>query len=292
MCPTHPDKKAEATCTHCEKKVCPYCLDLYDLCSDCRNLPSCARHESMVAQAKCVSCKMDYCKVCLNGTDQCDRCRAIGAPKDPSMVKAKTEPLKAKAKGTSELKVPPGGLPGTGATGPKQKVKPADHIYRPNAKGAVAAKKKPQSSPPLPLIGGGVLLVLVVGFLLLGHGKPSLSDEQAVKALDEDMQAVQQAAIAFEARNGRFPDSEELILKEIEAKGVKPASLPLPIHLAINTLATEPYQISFRLVGDGFEVRAVDKEGRPFSINGRDVIYTHKPAGASAAGTPPPLNTP
>lgn len=293
FCAQHPDQKASASCTHCEKKVCPYCLDLYDLCADCRNLPSCARHESMVAQSKCVSCKMDYCKVCLAGTDQCDRCRAIGAPKDPGMVKAQTQnlagkappkgPGQPKAKGTTELKMPPGGVSGESPSAPRQKVKPADHIYRPGAKGAFAAKKK-QDGPPIPLIGGGVLVVLVLGFLLMGHGKPALSDEQATKALQDDMVAVQAAAIAFEARNGRYPDSEEMLFKELEAKGIKAESQPVPIKLAINAPASEPYQISFRLVGDGFEVRAVDKEGRPFAVNGRDVIYTNKRDGETASG--------
>ena len=88
-------------------------------------------------------------------------------------------------------------------------------------------------------------------------------------------------AIAYEATNGRYPDSEEFILKEIEAKGIKLDKLKLPIKLAVNTPAAEPYQISYRLVGDGFEVRAVDKEGRPFSVGGKDIVLTHKPEGAA-----------
>jgi hypothetical protein len=229
----------------------------------------------MVAQAKCVSCKMDYCKVCLSGTDQCDRCRAIGAPKDPSMAKAPTQPLKAAAKGTSELKPPPGGVPGDRPTPPKQKVKPADHIYRPNAKGPV--KNKQAKALPIPAIAGGAVLVLALGFFMLGGGhKPALTQEQEIQAIQDDMTYVQQAAISYEAKNGRYPDNEAAIMEMIQAKGVKPEGLKIPIKLAINTPATEPWQISFRLVGDGFEVRAVDKDGRPFTMHGKDVVYTHQ----------------
>jgi hypothetical protein len=279
MCAEHGDQPANATCTHCQKKVCPYCLDLYDLCETCRHLPHCSRHESMVSQAKCASCKMDYCKVCLNGTDQCDRCRAIGAPKDsPAKTPTKTpsQPLKPRAKGTSELKPPPGGPPGATPAAPRTPVKPAAHIYRPpGAKGAIAPKKPAANGLPMPLVAGAGVLVLLVGlFLFSGGGKPALSDEQAVEALQTDMAYVQEAAIAYEAKNGRFPDSEEALMAQIVAKGIKPESLKLPIKLAINTPATEPYQISYRLVGDGFEVRAVDKEGRPFVVSGKDVVLT------------------
>src|SRR5207237_7064681 len=104
--------------------------------------------------------------------DQCDRCRSIGAPKDPTMVKAQTA---AKAKGTSELKAPPTGVPG----GPKPKVKAADHVYRPPGSKGAAAKKKAEPGLPIPLIAGGALVgVLLVAFLIFGHGKPSLSDEE------------------------------------------------------------------------------------------------------------------
>jgi hypothetical protein len=279
MCGEHGDQAATATCTHCQKKVCPYCLDLYDLCSTCRHLPHCSRHESMVSQAKCASCKMDYCKVCLNGTDQCDRCRAIGAPKE-GPAKAAPQPPKPRAKGTAELKPPPGGVPGANPAAPapsRTPVKPASHIYRPpGAKGAPAPKKKAANNGlPMPLVAGAGVLVLLVGlFLFSGGGKPALSDEQAVEALRTDMEYVQQAAIAYEAKNGRFPDNEAALMEQIVAKGIKPESLKLPIKLAINTPATEPYQISYRLVGDGFEVRAVDKEGRPFLVGGKDVVLT------------------
>ena len=64
----------------------------------------------------------------------------------------------------------------------------------------------------------------------------------------------------------------------VPSRPMNGARLPMvPINLAINTPASEPYQISYRLVGDGFEVRAVDKEGRPFTLKGRDVVLTHKP---------------
>jgi hypothetical protein len=282
MCAAHQDQKASAACTHCQKKVCPYCLDLYDLCGDCRQLPSCARHESMVSQAKCVSCKMDYCKICLNGTDQCDRCRTIGAPRGEG-AKSPTQPLKPRAKATTgKLEGPPGGVP----AGPKpEKVKPASHIYRPNAKEAGLHGKKKGKDLPIPAIAGGaVLAIVLVLFLSMGGGKPALSEEAAVEALQLDMGHVQAAAIAYEAKNGRYPDSEEMIYQEIEAKGVKLDKLKLPIKLAVNTPASEPYQISYRLVGDGFEVRAVDKEGRPFALGGRDVVLTNQVQSTPEAG--------
>jgi hypothetical protein len=73
--------------------VCAYCLDLYDLCSDCRQLPQCVRHESMVGATKCAGCKMNFCKICLDGTDYCDRCRTLR--------QASGQPVRNTAKGAA-----------------------------------------------------------------------------------------------------------------------------------------------------------------------------------------------
>ena len=113
MCAEHPDKPARAVCAHCGKRVCPYCLDLYDHCSDCRQLPACVRHESMVGDTKCAGCKMAFCKICLDGTEYCDRCRTLRQASGQSVKKANTTgPLTAPKPGATGPKSPTGSLAG------------------------------------------------------------------------------------------------------------------------------------------------------------------------------------
>lgn len=277
MCPEHPEKAASATCTNCERKVCPYCLDLYDLCSECRNLPHCSRHESMVANEKCAACKLPYCKVCLNGTDRCDRCRTLGrTAADGGKARTPTQPLRQQAKGTGKLEAPPTG-PGS-QDGEKGAPRPGPNRPKHVVKRSSAAYKAPKDKSPVPLFMGiGAVLLVVAGLFVFGGNHPAtLTPEQQTKALHDDMLYVQKAVVALHTRDGRYPDSEEAIRKAIEEQGVKLEKLPVPLKLFINSPPNEALGISYRLVGVGYEIRALDGDGRPFAESGKDVVLTEK----------------
>jgi hypothetical protein len=236
----------------------------------------------MVAGEKCSACKLPFCRICLDNTDRCDRCRTLGRT-GPVNAGAKSGQMKPPGKGTTG-KLPP--QPARGTTGklPPQDGQPAgapgkDGAPRPNRppvqvrKAAAPYKPPKQKGGPLPLIAGGVAVVVACGiFFMWGASKPSLSDEDAMRYLNEEMAYVQKAAIAIKDKRGAYPDSEEQILAEVASQGVAVAKLPLPIKLVVNGDPVEPLQISYRLVGAGFEVRALDTEGRPLAVNGRDVI--------------------
>ena len=64
--------------------------------------------------------------------------------------------------------------------------------------------------------------------------------------------------------------------RKYEQKGLQllvdtPATINM--KLSVGTPATEPLSISYIRVGDSFEVRGLDREGRPLEDNGRDVIF-------------------
>ena len=281
MCQEHPDQKLAAHCAHCKKKVCPYCLDLYDHCAACRSLPACVRHESMVAKDRCAACKMHFCSVCLDNGDRCDRCRTLGLTAEGAegkpAAKPPTQKLKPPAKGTSKLPAPP-----PGAQAPQREGAPPRPTPRPAARSTASsrpigrAKKQKEGLPPVAIFGGLGALVLVIGMMALGGKKSTFSPEEAARYLQQDMHYVQQAALAIKKDKGAYPDSVDQIMDQVTRQGVDASKLPLPIKLAVNAQPDEPLEISYRLVGTGFEVRALDQDGRPFAIDGRDVILTHQ----------------
>lgn len=285
MCQEHHDQKASALCAHCRKKVCPYCLDLYDLCPDCRVLDRCARHESMVAGEKCSACKLPFCRICLDNTDRCDRCRTLGKVGTGETKQARTAQLKgAAARGTTGKLPPPAG----GPQAPQRPAPPRKSTVQ--VRKAAAPYKGPrQKGGPLPMIVGGIAVV-ALGAMFFGWAgsKPALSDEEAMRHLNEEMAYVQKAAIAIKEKRGAYPDSDTQIMAELKTQGVNVEKLPLKLNLVINAPASEPLQISYRLVGSGFEVRAIDAEGRPYAVNGRDVILRDQGEALREAPSAPP----
>jgi hypothetical protein len=289
MCAEHPDQPAKASCTHCSKRVCPFCLDLYDLCADCRQLPQCARHESMVGATKCGDCKMNFCKVCLDGTEYCDRCRtlrqAAGKPVRYG-IKPGAAPPKAGSGGVksptqSLARTPTGNLNGKAdapkppAGGAPAKAAPAAAGKAPSGKfqpGAAKAALEKSSGPPWPVIGVVAVVVLIAAWRVFG-GRPTLPPEEAVAALRNEMGLVQKAAMSAATKNGgAFPTTSAAILDELKTEGVAVDDLPLPLKLSVGTPATEPLAITYMRVGESFEVRALDADGRPLADNGRDVV--------------------
>ncbi|MFP5500885.1 MAG: hypothetical protein ACLGIN_00255, partial [Candidatus Sericytochromatia bacterium] len=172
--------------------------------------------------------------------------------------------------------------PPPGAQAPPREGAPPRPAPRPATKGAAAArppvraKKQKEGLPPVAIFGDLGALVLVIGMLAMGGKKSAYSPEEAARYLQQDMHYVQQAAMAIKKDKGAFPDSVDQIMDQVKRQGVDATKLPLPIKLAVNAQPDEPLEISYRLVGTGFEVRALDQDGRPFAIDGRDVILTHQ----------------
>jgi hypothetical protein len=300
MCAEHPDQAAKASCSNCNKKVCPYCLDLYDLCSSCRLLPHCVRHESMVGSTRCGGCKMNFCKICLDGTDFCDRCRtlrqasgkstklakppipATAGKTAPGSVAGKTAPGSVAGAPAAKLhtqglqRTPTGTLPGKSGTGTGDRVAVGDRANAPQK--GVQGKPAPKSKGiPTPAIAVAAVVILLIGWKVFFGGKPVLGEAEALAALQSEMKMVQHAAVALEAQNGAYPTTQEAIEGELKKEGIKTEDLPLPLKLSVNTPPTEALQIGYSRVGPSFEVRALDTEGRPLSDNGRDIILRPPP---------------
>lgn len=281
MCVEHPDKAASATCTHCQKKFCPFCLDLYDLCAECRTLPHCSRHESLVAAERCAACKLPYCKACLGGGDRCDRCRTLGLTGGEGAARATrspTQPLKQQTRGTGKLAPPPAEAASAEdkprPTPPKRPTRP------PNKRSAGAYKPPSQRKPPW------LAIVAVIGVLGLGFhflNKPSLSPAEQLQDLQTEMQDVQQAVEAVHTKQGSYPTDETAIMTELAADGVNVQKLPLPLKLFVNAPANEPLSISYYLVRDGYEIRALDAAGAPLQSDGRDVVLSSTSAAKGAS---------
>jgi hypothetical protein len=289
MCAEHPDQAAKAACSHCNKRVCPYCLDLYDLCTECRQLPHCARHESMVGAARCGGCKMHFCKICLDGTDFCDRCRTLRQASGQSLKVGKPQPTgsgqmagkgassgaspaqgRAKSPTQGLQRTPTGTLPGKNSTGTGDR---AGQTARPAPNGKGPAKPVAKSKGiPIPAIAAAAVVILLVGWKVFFGGKPTLSEAEALAALGSEMKMVQTAAVAIQAHTGAYPTTQEAILEEIKKEGVVTEDLPLPFKLSVNSPPTEAYQVSYTRLGASFEVRALDAEGRPLADNGRDIV--------------------
>ncbi|MDB5099174.1 MAG: hypothetical protein JWM80_3595 [Cyanobacteria bacterium RYN_339] len=290
MCAEHPDQQAKVVCTNCSKRVCAYCLDLYDLCADCRQLPQCVRHESMVGATKCAGCKMNFCKICLDGTDYCDRCRTLRqASGQPVRATAKASSGGAKSPTQGLARTPTGNLNGkpeakspTGkpeAKSPTGKpgappAKPAAGARSPSSKipsGAARAAMQKSSGPPWPVIGVVSVVVLFAAWRVFA-GKPTLPPEEALAALRTEMSLIQKAAVTAQTKNGSYPQTSAALIDELKAEGVIVDDLPLPLKLSVGTPATEPLAITYMRVGESFEIRALDAEGRPLADNGRDVV--------------------
>lgn len=291
FCGEHDGQQMTAACTNCRKKVCPYCLDLYDLCVECRNLPHCSRHESMVSAAKCESCNLDYCSVCLDNTAFCDRCRTLGmarvsaARQSHKVPTGKLDPAKGARPGTGNVEPAKGshepsdapvapGVPGTrkvAITPPK----PGQPGFRPPAKsrplGAKAATKGARA-PALLYVVGGLLLLGAAGYILLSDSRPRLSPEEANAAILDEMKLVQTATIAIQEKTGRLPVNADQLLVQLEAQGVDLKKVNPPLKIVINTLGTEPLTVVLKTTPEGYEIHALDFEGRPLAKNGRDVI--------------------
>ncbi|HEY9723149.1 MAG TPA: hypothetical protein V6D47_14160, partial [Oscillatoriaceae cyanobacterium] len=104
--------------------------------------------------------------------------------------------------------------------------------------------------------------------------KPAVSPAEQIQALRSDMQDVQQAVEALHTKQGSYPVDETAILTELSAEGVNVQKLPLPLKLFVNAPANEPLSISYYLVRDGYEIRALDATGAPLQSDGRDVVLT------------------
>lgn len=312
FCSEHDGQQATAMCTHCQKKVCPYCLDLYDHCPDCRLLPHCSRHESMVSAAKCESCKLDYCRLCLDNSPFCDRCRTLGMAKVSAAKTGGTGKLKAPEasgvpatarKGTGELnpsKAPPrsvrtptGELPGAPKAGPRPPLvppKPGQPGYRPPGRGQPAPPSKRSTGTTMAYVGGALLLLGAAAWVLLGDGKARLTSEEAAAAVRQEMEMVRNATITIKEQTGKWPSSVDVIKKQLVAQGVDLKDLNPPLVLVLNGPATEPNEIMLNTQGvDGFEVRALDAAGSPLAENGRDVVLgPPKPKKAVTKEVAPP----
>lgn len=273
MCPEHPEERAVVACEHCSRRVCGDCLNIYGLCQLCAALPTCARHESLVAEERCQACKTPYCKNCLNGSSYCPNCKDKAEAQGPSRGNkggtAKLDPNLAKGVGTGKL--PPNAK--AAATGKLPPGSPAKSAGRPGGKGAKAAQAAAaKGGLPWPAIGGGIVFFALLLWLVVGGGKPQLSEADAIAALRDEMGKVQAAAMAYHKRNGEYPSNSQAILAEIEAQGVKVKELPLPLKLVVNVPPSDPWSIGYTQSGTGFEIRALDGLSRPFSVDGRDVI--------------------
>lgn len=272
MCVDHPDKAASAACAHCKKKCCQFCLDLYDLCGECHNLPHCSRHESLVAPERCAACKLPYCKACLAGTDRCDRCRTLGLTGAEGAAKAArspTQPLKPQTRGTAKLQSPPAPAPAE----PRPRPAPKRPNGTPNKRSAAAYKPPSERKKPWVAIAV-VVAVLALGFHLLQ--RPTLSPEAQIADLQSEMHDVQQAVETLHSKQGTYPADETAILTEMANEGVQVAKLPLPLKLFVNAPANEPLAISYYLVRNGYEIRALDASGAPLAVSGRDVVLSSK----------------
>lgn len=279
-CPKHPDRPATVACAHCQAKHCGDCINLYDLCPSCAALPTCTRHESLVAESRCSSCKAPYCADCLGTTQTCPGCR------ESAKLRAGAKPSKAApAKEEAPAGKSTGGAPKS-ATGPlKGGAGPATGKLSPGVRpkggpskggtGRLPATKVPPTAPPQQLwlgLGAVALSVALLVWIMATGGKPSLSDQEATVALRDEMAKVQRAAMDYHKRNGEYPNNSQALISELEAQGVKVKELPLPLKLVVNVPPSEPWSIGYTQSGTGFEIRAVDGLGRPFSIDGRDVI--------------------
>jgi hypothetical protein len=263
----------------------------------------------MVGAQKCGECKMNYCKICLDGTEYCDRCRTLrqaagkpvrsaakagpppaakggsGAVKSPTQSLART-PTGALAKGEN-AKPAPGGAPPSRPPAPPAAKAPSGKFQR---GAAAAALQKKAGGPPWPVIGGVAVVVLIAAWRVFG-GKPTLPPEEAVAALRQEMKLVQKAAMGVASKNnGAFPTTSAAILDELKAEGVDVDQLPLTFKLSVGTPATEALAMSYMRVGESFEIRALDAEGRPLADNGRDVVL--RPPSDEEPGSLPKRNHP
>lgn len=294
FCGEHDGQTLTAACTNCRKKVCPYCLDLYDLCTECRHLPHCSRHESMVAAAKCQSCNLDYCRLCLDNTPFCDRCRTVGmaavknAERAPKATTGKLDPAKAArpdaprpAKGTTGKLDPAAAArpPAEAGAPPPKKTpitppKPGQPGYRPPGKGAAASAKKAGGPPALAYVAGGLVLFAAAAYLIIGDGRPRLSRDEANAAVRQEMNMVLAASRTIMDRTGRPPDSVDQLLEQIASQGVDLKKVNPPLKLVLNGPATDPLTITVATQPKTFEIRALDADGRSLAENGRDVVLT------------------
>lgn len=261
-CPEHPDKEATAACAHCEQLYCPFCLDLYDLCGACRQLPHCSRHEAMVADKRCAGCKMPYCEVCLDGSAFCDRCRARGLDVAPPKPKPASGPLpRAKS----------GALPRAGGEGPAKPA--ASGGARPGARSGGPRRGRPSAPPPPPktlpspkVLAGLLGVIVVLGGLALtlrgGGGGPS-ADSDKVSAVRTEMAYVVGALKSVRARSGALPDSAEAIKQELGRQGVSLDSLPIPTTIVLNAPSRAPFAVIVTQTSQGFEVSGLDAHGEP-----------------------------
>jgi hypothetical protein len=78
--------------------------------------------------------------------------------------------------------------------------------------------------------------------------------------------------VGAQKKNGNYPQTSAALLDELKAEGVNVDDLALPLKLSVGTPGTEPLSITYMRVGESFEVRALDHEGRPLADNGRDVV--------------------
>lgn len=261
----------------------------------------------MVGAERCQGCKMNFCKVCLDGTDYCDRCRtlrqasgqsvksnrpAAGSttmaskqpppPPKPGTGKTPTGSLQRATTGALDAKTQPPANPAQGNTAGSRG--PTDPRLRALAakqggtgKPLAAAAESPARKLPWPVIGVAAVVVLFGAWKVFIGGKPALSDQDALAALRAEMAMVQQAAVKVQAQSGSYPSTSAAILDEMKKEGVNPDDLPLTLKLTVNTEATQPLEITYKVVGESFEIRALDSEGRPLADNGRDVVLRPPP---------------
>ena len=286
FCVEHDGPQLTALCTNCRKKVCPYCLDLYDLCVTCRALPHCSRHESMVSAAKCESCNLDYCRLCLDNTPFCDRCRTLGMAKVSAARQGgkpptgKLDPARAPARPQAPAQAHASPSPGEDPPGPRKapltRPGPGQPGYRPPVKSAPLAAPGGKKAGPRGVVYvlSGLLLLGTALYIVFADTRPRLSAEEANAALREEMRMVQAAAIAVQARTGRPPDSVNQLMTQIKDQGVDLKKLNPPLRLMVNAPGTDGLSIILNTTRDGFEVRALDADGRPLAEDGRDVVLT------------------
>lgn len=174
QCYYHPEKRGTASCPNCSQRICDQCrLQGNSLrCGTCqshfqkggedpakRQRVQCANHAGVPTDTRCQTCKKPYCAACLNGQNKCFNC-ALAAPKETGGGS------RGGARGGARS-----GKPGAkGAAGKK-----GAKTGKLQAKGTGPLAAITQGGLPLPLIGGVVAGVLVVGLaamLLLKPAKP------------------------------------------------------------------------------------------------------------------------